>query len=192
MPWIWLAGVHGENSSGRGVYGYGTGSGVFGSNISATGNAVYGYNNSSGVGVKGESNTGVGVYAKSFSGNLIEAWDSNPSDRRFYVTNVGQVYADGSFTGGGADMAEMLPAVDGLEPGDVLIIGPNTKLTRSTTPNASNVAGVYSTQPGFLGSASDDDDSTGKIPLAILTVLGKVLGSLENGTGTIQVLVTLQ
>jgi hypothetical protein len=98
----------------------------------------------------------------------------------FRVTGNGNVYADGTFTPGGADLAEMLPAVEGLQPGEILVIGLDGKLTRSTQAYQASVVGVYSTQPGFLGGAGDDTDLTGKIPLAVVGVVSAKV-SAENG-----------
>jgi hypothetical protein len=62
----------------------------------------------------------------------------------------------------------------------VLVIGPDGRLARSTAPNASAVAGVYSTRPAFLGGSADDADPAGKIPLAVVGVV-PVKVTAENG-----------
>jgi hypothetical protein len=232
-------GVYGLSTSGRGVYGWSeSGKGVYGYSIAGSG--LYGYSVYN-YGMTAYSSAGipikiVGVEAD----NLIEAWDygAYPDNLRFKVTRSGHVRADGTFTSPAADLAEMLPAVGGLEPGDVLILRTDGKLTRSITSNSTGVTGVYSTNPGFLGGSSDDDDTAGKIPLAIAgvvpvkvsaengpivpgdllttsstpghamkadqveadgisfylpgTIIGKALEPLEQGTGVISVLVTLQ
>lgn len=158
-----------------GVHGLGDNTGVYGSgNTGVHGHSV---NN---IGVHGSSVNGVGLYAHSSSGNPIEAYGSSTLDREFYVSNTGSVYADGTFNPGGADFAEMLPAVEGLEPGDVLVVSLDGKLTRSTQAYQPTVVGVYSTQPGFLGGAGEDADLTDKIPLAVLGVV-PVKASAENG-----------
>jgi hypothetical protein len=136
-----------------------------------------------GVALQGySSGNGVGLFVEGqLYGNLIEAWHGPASpDRKFYVSGAGEVYADGSFHSGGADFAELLPAAPGLEPGDVLVIGPDGRLIRSTKPYQTSVVGVYSTRPSFLGGAGDDADPTGKIPLAIMGVV-PVKASAENG-----------
>ena len=182
-------GVYGKHStsgdygylgtSGKGVYGKSTdGYGVHGD--STTGYGVYGYSGG-GRGVYGSSGSGTGVYARSGSGDLIEAWDANPSNRRFRVTNAGDVYCDGSLYETGADFADMSPAVLGLEPADVLVIGPDGKLARSSEAYSTAVAGVYSTRPGFVGGVGDEGDATGKVPLAIVGIV-PVKASAENGT----------
>ena len=225
-------GVYGQSDTGgHGVYGQGGAWGVYGVGTSQ--------------GVYGECGTsyGFGGYFKHSDGGLALVADSSAADNddivrirnnynvKFKVQGDGDVYIDGTYYDTGADFADMLPAQDGLEPGDVLVIGPDGQLASSTDPYQTSVAGVYSTQPGFVGGAGDDADLTGKVPLAMVgvvplkasaengaihpgdllvtastpghamragdnppqgTVLGKALGELEEGTGVIQVLVTLQ
>jgi hypothetical protein len=175
-------------------------------------------------------------------------------DIEFRVYGDGEVTADGSFSAGGADIAEMIAVSDGAEtvrPGDVLVIDPTAVegVTRSNQPRSRLVAGVYSTKPGFVGSRREWDGPPpeqgrepraytmsdmaveyDEIPMAVLgivpckvsaengpirpgdllvtssipghamrdddpgvgTVLGKALDSINTGTGTINVLVTLQ
>jgi hypothetical protein len=231
-----------ESSAGTGVYGranaagctsglFGTCSGVSGS--SNSGNGVSSQTNNGNAVFAYAAGNGIGLYVEGAgSGNLIEAWHGPVSaDREFYVSSTGEVYADGTFHTPAADFAEMLPAVQGLEPGDVLVIGPDGQLTRSSEAYQSTVVGIYSTNPGFVGGSGDDADPAGKIPLAVIgvvlvkasaengpiqpgdllvasstlghamkagsnpsvgTVIGKALGSLESGTGVIQILVMLQ
>ena len=128
---------------------------------------------------KCQGEEGMGLRVES-PGTLIEAWDGVPLNRRFYINNAGHVFADGSFHPGGADLAEMLPAVEGLEPGDVLVIGPDGKLARSSEAYNTAVAGVYSTNPGFVGGSDEDGVNPGKVPLAVVGVT-PVKVSAENG-----------
>jgi hypothetical protein len=149
-----------------------------------------------GPGVVGVSKSGVaGRFSTDTGNNIIEGYDIIPgsnSDLRFRVTGTGDVNADGTIVSGGADFAELLSAQPDLEPGDVLVIGLDGKLTRTNTPNATNVAGVYSTRPGFLGGAGVDQEpihtasassapSSDKIPLAIVGVV-PVKVTDENGS----------
>jgi len=184
-------GVVGEAAAANksGVYGYSTnGFGVTGR--STNNHAVQGFANW-GVGVYAHSDHLAGVFAHSGDGvglsvtcdtaDIIRAFGATGSpDIEFKVTNNGEVYADGSFHSGGADLAEMLPAVETLEPGDVLVIGLDGKLTRSTAAYQPAVAGVYSTKPGFVGGSGDDVDLTGKVPLTVVGVV-PVKASAENG-----------
>jgi hypothetical protein len=168
----------GTGGNGIGVWGSqnGSGWGVYGT--SSAGVGVYGVANE-GYGALGWSGSGVGVVAQSDSGDPLAAY-SGGGDRRFYVSNSGEVYADGSFHPGGADFAEMLPGSIGLEPGDVLVVGPDGELTRSIEPYQARVVGVYSSQPGVLGGAADGVDLTGKVPLAVMGVV-PIKVSAENG-----------
>lgn len=155
---------------------------------------VRGFSTAAGVGVYGTSVTGtggkfqattsgVGVYARSASGNIIEGYGSDAGNRRFYVSNGGNVYCDGAFTGGGADFAELLPAQAALEPGDVLVIGADGALARSTQAFQPTVVGVYSTKPGFLGGTDEGAAPAGTAPLAVVGVV-PVKASAENGAIT--------
>ena len=236
------------SSNGVGVYGYSNGTRTH-PNIYSPG--VYG-RSTNGVGVYGRSDensgswTSAGVlgwgYANpggkffSYSGNPIEAWEDQYGDGynlnlRFKVTYGGNVYADGTYQSPASDFAEMLPAAEGLNPGDVLIIGQDGKLVCSTQPFQTSVVGVYSTHPGFVGGQPVEGDLPDRVPLAVVgvvpvkvsaengavvpgdllvtsstlghamkaspnppvgTVIGKALGTLAEGKGVIQMLVTLQ
>ena len=176
-PGGFSAGVHGIN---RGTAGAGIG--VWGSQA-GDGWGVYGIAET-GVGVFGFSADGVGVRAQSETQNLLEAYSGdNPvfANRRFYVDNDGDVFADGSFNPGGADFAELLPGAAGLEPGDVLVIDSDGTLARSSAAAQSNVAGVYSTSPGVLGGGNAP--RPGAVPLAVVGVV-PVKASAENGAIT--------
>lgn len=171
-PGGFSAGIRGVNSgtggNGTGVYGShaGSGWGVYGTSVSGTGiNAV--------------STSGAGVVATSATGNPIEAYAG--ANRRFYVANNGNVFCDGAFTGGGADFAEMLPAAEALEPGDVLVVGDDGRIARCSEPGQASVVGVFSTKPAFLGGAADGTDLTGKVPVAVVGVV-PVKVSSENGS----------
>lgn len=91
----------------------------------------------------------------------IEAqdWAGNP---QFRVDYGGNVFADGAFTGP-ADFAEMFRVTTGaasVEAGDVLEIDPTSPrgVRRSTSAYSPLVAGVYSTNPGFVGSERQWDE----------------------------------
>ena len=155
----------------------GNGIGVWGSHAGGG----WGVNGTSGVGigVRGSSASGPGVAALSTTGNPFEAY-SGTGDREFYISNTGSVFADGPYSGAGADFAELLPAKAGLEPGDVLVVDDDGQMARSTEAAQENVVGVYSTQPAFLGGADEDGNNAGKVPLAVVGVVPvKVTG--ENG-----------
>jgi len=123
------------------------------------------------------------------------------TDVKFRVSGDGDVTADGQFTGGGADFAEMMAVSSGVfsvEAGDVLVIDPNgaRAVAKSSQPRSTLVAGIYSTKPGFVGSERDWDKSSGEsmvsysmadmaekfneIPLAVVGIVPCKV-SAENG-----------
>lgn len=185
------AGVVGiSDHGGSGVHGAafisGDSYGVSGVHYATTGwgIGVYGLSHSDGPAVLAENNAnGMGLWARSANGNPIEALGNDPSDVVFYVTNTGDVFADGTFQSPAADFAELLPAQQGMEPGDVLIIGNDGKLSRSTEPYQTSVVGVYSSQPAFLGNSGDDQESGDqeRAPLALVGIV-PVKVSAENGS----------
>ncbi|MCH7681601.1 hypothetical protein IID10_19930, partial [candidate division KSB1 bacterium] len=138
--------------------------------------------------------------------SLLRAWTGDGTnnaftDLKFRVDGNGNVTADGTFTGGGADFAELLTVSSGastVEAGDVMVIDPNSPraIVMSTEPRSTLVAGIYSTKPGFMGSERDWDKPAGEemgtytmadmaeefneIPLAVLGIVPCKV-SAENG-----------
>jgi hypothetical protein len=242
---LYAPGLYGGSLHGVGVYG-----------------RSYSTESSHSAGVQGWGYDGPGGEFYSYFGNIIEGYedyyDWNDTDLRlkFKVDLYGNVYGDGAYQTPAEDFAELLPARDGLEAGDVLVVGPDGQLARSAEAFQPTVVGVYSTKPGFLGGVPEDAGGNevqvrqgaepaarekgelmfdpaadGKVPLAIAgivpvkasaengaitpgallvasgtpghcmlagedpplgTVLGKALEGLEQGTGMILMLVTLQ
>jgi hypothetical protein len=203
-------------------------------------------------GLRAWSLNGTAVRGEDHSGTYIfEGWDTQSVfNLRFAVERAtGKVLADGAYTGP-ADFAEMLPVSRSKEdyaPGDVLVIGADGKLTLSDKANATNLAGVYSAKPGFLGDTAiaahgievyDSPPTQERLAVALLgivpvkvtdengpihpgdllttsstpghamkakavvingveiyptgTILGKALESWGQGSGVIQVLITLR
>lgn len=139
----------------------------------------------------------------------------------------------------GGDYAESVDVAGvrtSYEPGDVLVIGPDSgsDVVKSSDPYSTLVTGVYSTRPGVVGRRQTTDLKASKteVPMAMIgivptkvsdengsikrgdllvtssmpgyamkgtdrgrmlgAVIGKALGTLESGTGLIEVVVTLQ
>jgi hypothetical protein len=98
--------------------------------------------------------------------------------RKFRVDSTGKGYFDGGTQTGGADFAESV-AVQGkpsaYEPGDLLVIerGAHRRLTLSSTPYSTLVAGIYSTKPGMLATPHNMDDEQIKqeVPLAVVGIV---------------------
>jgi len=95
----------------------------------------------------------------------------------FRVDSTGAVYADGGYHTGGADFAEAF-SVKGANAayaaGDVLTIdqAATRRLTRSSHPYSTLVAGIYSTKPGVLASPyAMDQTPKSDIPLAVVGVV---------------------
>lgn len=107
------------------------------------------------------------------------------SDLDFRVTNDGTAYADGGWQGA-ADFAELIETDNDVlqyEPGDVLVISSdqNRAVTLSLKPYASNIIGVYSTKPGFVGSIHPmEEKKQNEIPVAITGIVPCKV-STENG-----------
>jgi hypothetical protein len=85
------------------------------------------------------------------------------TDPKFKVNENGDATADGTFTGGGADFAEMIRVTSGastVEAGDVVVLDPAEprSVLISMEANSRLVAGVYSTKPAFLGSEREWDE----------------------------------
>jgi hypothetical protein len=172
------------------VYGDGTSIGVHGKSWSSTGFGVYAENaTSSGPALRA-------MVPSTHNQIIIEAIEGG--NRRFAVMHNGDIYADGAYhcgvgSGGpwpepgtciiqgspAADFAEMLPSDEGLEAGDVLVVGLDGELTRSTQAYQPTVVGVYSTQPGYLAGGMYLGED-GYAPLAIVGIV-PVKASAENG-----------
>jgi len=93
-------------------------------------------------------------------GQFIEA--EIPGNVKFRVDADGDVRADGTIVGGGADYADLIEVSSGAAstvPGDLLVIDPNAlrSVLVSSQPRSTLVAGIHSTAPGFLGSELDLD-----------------------------------
>jgi hypothetical protein len=192
-------GVYGTTAStqGNGVFGQATAStgsatGGHFSTFSNAGNGVWGSSDNSagiGIGVLGtaSSATGVaGMFSNSGGGDLILGRTS--AAVQFRVASTGNVTAAGTFTGGGADFAELVDVsdtVDAYEPGDVLVVDPtsNRRFALSREAYSPLVAGIYSTKPGMLGSRTSMDASqlAGEIPMAVVGIVPTKV-STENGT----------
>jgi hypothetical protein len=87
----------------------------------------------------------------------------------------------------GGDYAESVNVAGvraSYEPGDVLVIGPDSgsDVVESSEPYSTNVAGVYSTKPGVVGrrQTSDPKASKTEVPMAMIGIVPTKV-SAENG-----------
>lgn len=186
-----VVGVRGRSSTGIGV------NGISSSGVGILGEALAADGDTEGVLARVNSPAGEGLQAENNSDNsnaniIAGCSASNCTEVEFLVKRNGDVLADGSFTGP-ADFAEMMSVVGEKEqyaPGDVLVIGPQGQLTQATAPYATNLAGVYSTKPGFVGDTEITEKGVEvyergeagqtRIPVALMGIV-PVKVTTENG-----------
>ncbi len=193
-------GVLGKSAGGQGVYGWAVagGDGVFGT--ASSGNGVSG-NASGDSGTAGKfsnspttntapaldvSTNGSGVAAKFYSRsgtNILEAsaFDGSNVNLRFRVSSAGSVFADGAYSGAGADVAEFVPTSESIAPSDVVEIGPDGQFRLSRTASSTAVAGVITTRPGVLMNANEQRQTIKDGPALALAGRVPVKVSAENG-----------
>jgi len=118
-----------------------------------------------------------------------------PSSAVFRVTQGGNVFSDSayygqSFKSRAADVAEWVPVSEPVEPGDVLELDPDNPghYRKSRSAYSTLVAGVVSTEPGFvLGLSSTTDDSRPETgDSVLLALLGIVPVKVTNEGGSIE------
>jgi hypothetical protein len=114
-------------------------------------------------------------------GSITDSSSRTCPERLFRVRADGDVNADGAFTSPASDFAEMFAASDNLKPGDVLAIGADGKLVKSSEANQATVVGVYSTKPGFVANGAQHE-AEGYVPVALVGVVPvKVTGAIRAG-----------
>ncbi|MCS7197409.1 MAG: hypothetical protein NZ930_01775 [Candidatus Bipolaricaulota bacterium] len=117
-----------------------------------------------------------GLRIDSSSGqNALEIYNTQGGTNLIFRVErtTGNVYADGNFQGGGADVAERIDVSEAVEPGDVVEIDPENpgKFRKAREAISTRVAGVISTAPGvILGNA----DALGTDTRPILALAGRV------------------
>lgn len=122
--------------------------------------------------------------------NALEIYNTGSGSATGLIFRVeratGNVYADGSITGGGADVAERIDVSEAVEPGDVVEIDPDNpgKFRKAREAISHRVAGVISTAPGvILGNQSAKSSDT----RPILALAGRVPVKVTAKYGAIQV-----
>jgi hypothetical protein len=118
--------------------------------------------------------------------NALEIYNTEGGQNLIFRVEraTGNVYADGSFTGGGADVAERIDVTDAVEPGDVVEIDPNNpgKFRKAREALSTRVAGVISTAPGVvLGNKSAESNDArpilalaGRVPVKVTAKYGAI------------------
>jgi len=167
-------GVVGSSTSGTGVHAESSGAGLLGPALDAVANSAGGI----AILANATSTDATAVFANGNpSGTILKGLGTNGATE-FQVSATGEVSAHGAFHPNGVDYSDRLPASTGLEPGDVVAIGSDGLLHRTTSASESDVAGVYSTKPGVVGQREEERHLT--IPVALAGVI-PVKASAENG-----------
>ena len=118
-------------------------------------------------------------------GDFISAVNSDGTDQQFRVLSDGAAYSDGGWQGA-ADFAELMTTEDdptAYEPGDVLVISAETdrSVALSFEPYSTMVIGIYSEEPGFVGSShAMEGQRDDEIPVAVVGIVPCKV-SAENG-----------
>jgi hypothetical protein len=100
--------------------------------------------------------------------------------QKFRVDHNGTFHAGSDFAVG--VYPQTVPST--LEPGDVLVIAAGKeKVAGCSEANSVKVCGVYSTQPGFMGSFNENGRKANPVPMA---VTGVVTCKVTNDNGDIQ------
>jgi hypothetical protein len=135
--------------------------------------------NNGGAAILGSNAGPLGFYMIPSTGGSSQTLtnDQLAADLAASLDVSGNFRARGSISGGGADYAESV-AVHGnhqsYNPGEVLVIAPGKrKFQLSREPYARNVAGIYSTKPGIIGSDHPFSKSATaeEVPLAIAGIV---------------------
>jgi len=159
-----------------------------------SGNAIYGFtpnfgtgraarfanlNSSNGQPTVSVSTTGTGsallITHTGASGNLALFQSGNTNVAR--INKAGRGFFNGGTQASGADLAEafdVIDAVSGYEPGDVLSIATSKDraIEKSAGAYSDLVLGVYATRPGVLLTEGNiDADLTGKVPMGVVGVI---------------------
>lgn len=120
--------------------------------------------------------------------------NGNWYDCEFRVNLAGQAFADGGWNGG-ADYAEYFETKDtSIQKGELvsLDIGNSRKVTKATVTTESQIMGVVSTRPGFIGGLFDDVTDgfiqvENKPNWKVVGLLGQVPTIVSSEKGNLQV-----
>jgi hypothetical protein len=144
---------------------------------------VYGSSESN-AGVWGDSNTGPGVYAASSSGSGFVAYSATGLAADFW----GDIQVSGDIKLTHGDCAEEFDVFDSeaIEPGTVMVLGPDGVLSPSSRPYDTRVAGVVcgagSYRPGIV--LDRQPLRPNRLPIALL---GKVYCKVDASFDSIEV-----
>ena len=178
-----VSGVSGYSTKGDGVSGDADGSGTGVKGHSKTGRGVWGLSDAF-IATVGDSTSGTGVWGHSISGTGVYGESETGAAGHF----EGNVEVTGDIRLKNGDCAEEFPLVPGqsLDPGTVVVLGPNGAVTQSRLPYDTKVAGVVSGAGDFRPAIILDRqaDGNGRIPIALI---GKVYCKVDAQYGAISV-----
>ncbi|MBT7337669.1 hypothetical protein HN801_03110, partial [Candidatus Peregrinibacteria bacterium] len=179
-----------ENQTG--AYLYSSGAAVLaldnylGTQSGANAHIMFGYRNTFDVSLyrSGNSHTpgSGGLVLKTLQTNAnqsaFEIITNNGSvhNKVFKVTASGAVHADGAFNSTGADYAEWFKSRDTLQKGEVVCIDltQNNAVIRCTSEADSNVMGIVSTNPAFIGNRISGAGDIMPPGYALIGLIGQV------------------
>jgi hypothetical protein len=120
--------------------------------------------------------------------NALEIYNTGSGSATGLIFRVqrdnGNVYAKGSFSGGGADVAERIDVSEAVEPGDVVEVDPDNpgKFRKAREALSTRVAGVISTAPGVVlgNQRAESNDArpilalAGRVPVKVTAKYGAI------------------
>jgi hypothetical protein len=118
--------------------------------------------------------------------NALEIYNTEGGQNMIFRVErtTGNVYADGNFTGNGADVAERIDVSEAVEPGDVVEIDPDNpgKFRKAREALSTRVAGVISTAPGVVlgNQRAESNDArpilalAGRVPVKVTAKYGAI------------------
>jgi hypothetical protein len=118
--------------------------------------------------------------------NALEIYNTEGGQNLIFRVErtTGNVYADGNFTGNGADVAERIDVTEAVEPGDVVEIDPDNpgKFRKAREALSTRVAGVISTAPGVVlgNQRAESNDArpilalAGRVPVKVTAKYGAI------------------
>ena len=117
--------------------------------------------------------------------------DGTGLDMEFRVTTAGDAYADGAFTGGGADFAEYFPTKDAALTDEQLVCQDYAvaKSVKRCEAGNTQIVGVISTNPAFIGNNIGDgtEDLRGNAKYRLVGLTGQVDTKVSTSDGAIAV-----
>jgi len=118
---------------------------------------------------------------------MISDADGTP-DTEFKFTTDGTAYADGSWTGSGADYAEYFYTQDtDLQPGEAVCVDvtKDNAVQRCQNSGDNNIMGIVSEKPSVVGNSGEDKENNPNYK--IIGMLGQVTGKVTNENGEIKI-----